>query len=62
MDRLTYEISKDEGKWTWSLRTQTGEIIAVAARAYMHKQECLDAVCLVRCHGAATTSIEESYR
>lgn len=53
---LIFAVFKDAcGEWRWTLRSESGEILAQAAHGYRLKRKCLEAIALVR--GASHAAI-----
>ncbi len=51
---LTYELYQDRaGQWRWRLMTVNNHIIAESAEGYFNKQDCLDAIDMVKGSGYA---------
>ena len=60
MGAETFTVYKDKkGQHRWRLRAANGKIIADSGEGYINKQDCLDAIGLVRTQSPTATIKEE---
>ena len=52
-----YMYLDNQGRWRWRLRAANGRIIADSAEGYMNKQDCWDAITIVK--GSASAPVYE---
>jgi len=51
---MEFHVYKDtSNQWRWRLRAQNNKNIAVSGEGYYNKQDCLDAIALVKQCGSA---------
>jgi uncharacterized protein YegP (UPF0339 family) len=51
---MEYQIYKDaSSQWRWRLQAVNNRIIAISSESYVNKQDCLNAINLVKSSGLA---------